>query len=129
MPFFSVVIPALNAAATLPATLTALQEQTCSDWEAIVVDDGSTDDTPRVVERHAARDSRLSPFPIHSCAVRRSAVVAAGGFDTAYVTCEDWDSDAVVQHLVGASGFLIGVMCRFGSSALDDGPLRLPRIE
>jgi hypothetical protein len=39
------------------------------------------------------------------------------------------DSDAVVQHLVGASGFLTGLTCRFGLSALDDRPLRLPRIE
>jgi peptidoglycan/xylan/chitin deacetylase (PgdA/CDA1 family) len=39
------------------------------------------------------------------------------------------DSDSVVQHLVGASGFLTGVTCRFGVSALDDRPLKLPRIE
>ena len=39
------------------------------------------------------------------------------------------DSDTVVQHLVAASGFLTGVTCRFGLSALDDRPLRLPRIE
>src|SRR5207248_2072250 len=39
------------------------------------------------------------------------------------------DSDAVVQHLVGGCGFLSGVTCRFGVSALYDRPLRLPRIE
>jgi peptidoglycan/xylan/chitin deacetylase (PgdA/CDA1 family) len=39
------------------------------------------------------------------------------------------DSDPIVQHLVAASGFLTGVTCRFGLSALDDRPLRLPRIE
>lgn len=39
------------------------------------------------------------------------------------------DSDTVVQHLVGACGFLTGVTCRFGVSALTDRALRLPRIE
>jgi peptidoglycan/xylan/chitin deacetylase (PgdA/CDA1 family) len=39
------------------------------------------------------------------------------------------DSDPVVEHLVGGCGFLTGVTCRPGRSALQDRPLRLPRIE
>lgn len=45
MPRFSIVIPAFNAAETLPATLDSLQAQTCADWELLVIDDGSTDGT------------------------------------------------------------------------------------
>jgi glycosyltransferase involved in cell wall biosynthesis len=43
----SVIIPAYNAAATLAATLDSLCAQTFNEWEAIVVDDGSSDETPR----------------------------------------------------------------------------------
>lgn len=49
MPIVSVVIPAYNGAGLLPATLRSLQHQTLTDWEAIVVDDGSADETRDIV--------------------------------------------------------------------------------
>lgn len=59
MPYFSVVIPSFNAAATILGTLAGLQAQHCTDWEAIVVDDGSMDET-RTLVRHAGRsDTRI----------------------------------------------------------------------
>ena len=58
-PAVSVVIPARNAAATLDAALDSLHAQTMPDWEAIVVDNGSTDGTATVAHTHAARDPRV----------------------------------------------------------------------
>ena len=55
----SVIIPAWNAAETLATALDSLRAQSFTDWEAIVVDDGSTDETSVVVERYAARDGRI----------------------------------------------------------------------
>ena len=51
----SVIIPAYNAAQTLPACLMALQKQTQPPDEIIVVDDGSTDETIRVAQEHGAQ--------------------------------------------------------------------------
>ncbi|MFH0880858.1 MAG: glycosyltransferase [Lentisphaerota bacterium] len=53
----SVVIPAFNAAATLPSCLDALMAQTMSSslYEVIIVDDGSTDDTEEIVRRYEGR--------------------------------------------------------------------------
>ena len=53
----SVIVPAYNAARTLPACLRALNNQTLprQEYEIIVVDDGSTDDTPAVARRYGAR--------------------------------------------------------------------------
>ena len=59
MPRFSVVVPAYNAGATLPETLDAVLAQEYSDWECLVVDDGSTDDTASIVEEYVARDDRF----------------------------------------------------------------------
>lgn len=59
MPYFSVVIPSFNAAATILETLAGLQVQTCADWEAIVVDDGSTDETRSIVRRAGRTDDRI----------------------------------------------------------------------
>lgn len=55
-----VVIPAFNAAATVADTIASLQAQTLRDWVAVVVDDGSTDDTAPVVAGIAAADSRIT---------------------------------------------------------------------
>src|SRR5918998_294341 len=49
MPAISVLIPVRNAAATVDQALGSIKAQTFTDWEAIVVDDGSTDDTRRLL--------------------------------------------------------------------------------
>jgi Glycosyl transferase family 2 len=55
----SVVVPAFNAAATLDETLRSVRGQTHRALEIIVVDDGSTDATRMLAERHAAADARV----------------------------------------------------------------------
>lgn len=55
----SVIIPARNAAATISETLDSLLAQTYPHWQAIVIDDRSTDETRRIAKSYAARDSRL----------------------------------------------------------------------
>lgn len=54
-----VVIPAYNAEATLDETLRSVRAQTHQALEIIVVDDGSTDATRALAERHAAADARV----------------------------------------------------------------------
>ena len=52
-------MPAWNAGATIGAALTSIQRQTESDWDCIVVDDGSGDATASLVARLAAADPRV----------------------------------------------------------------------
>ncbi len=54
-PLFSVVIPAYNAALFIEAALDSIRSQTCRDYEVIVVDDGSRDDTKGIVDRWISR--------------------------------------------------------------------------
>ena len=49
MPFFTVVIPTFNRADKLAATIRSVLEQTFQDFELLVMDDGSTDDTEKMV--------------------------------------------------------------------------------
>lgn len=57
--WFTVVVPAYNRAATLPRALDSLLAQTYESWVALVLDDGSTDDTPQVMRRYQDRDPRI----------------------------------------------------------------------
>jgi len=58
-PRFSITIPAYNAQATLARTIESVQAQTFPDWELVIVDDGSTDDTRSMAERFAREDARV----------------------------------------------------------------------
>lgn len=58
-PQVSIVIPCYNQAKFLPDALDSVLAQTLSDWECIIVDDGSPDHTPDVAERYCKRDPRI----------------------------------------------------------------------
>lgn len=55
----SIVIPSFNREHYIAETLQSLIKQTYNDWECIVVDDGSTDDTETVIKRYIDSDSRF----------------------------------------------------------------------
>lgn len=71
-PRVSIIVAATDAEASLPDSLASLARQTMAAWEAIVVDDGSTDRTVALAESHAAYDTRIRIVRQH----RRGASVA-----------------------------------------------------
>ena len=58
----SVIVPAHNYAHYLPEMMQSLQAQTLAEWECVIIDDGSTDDTRAVVEKLASADARIRYF-------------------------------------------------------------------
>jgi glycosyltransferase involved in cell wall biosynthesis len=58
-PFYSIALPAYNAAGTLGDAIASVQDQTFTDWELIVVDDGSTDGTGSIADQFARSDERI----------------------------------------------------------------------
>ena len=61
-PLVSAVITVRNGGPFLQRAIDSLLTQTLADIEVVVVDDGSTDDTPAVLAAAAARDSRVRVF-------------------------------------------------------------------
>lgn len=62
MPLVSVIIPAYNYSHYLPFTIDSVVEQTLSDWECLIIDDGSTDNTKDVAEKYTVADRRIKYF-------------------------------------------------------------------
>lgn len=58
-PTVTTIVPLYNRAAMLADTLDSLLTQTFTDWEAVIVDDGSTDDGPEIATAYARRDPRF----------------------------------------------------------------------
>ena len=56
---FSVIIPVYNGEAHLADAVEHLQKQDFADWEAVIVDDGSTDATPQIADGLAQKDARI----------------------------------------------------------------------
>ena len=59
MPTISILMPVRNEERYLKATLASLYRQTCTRWELVAVDDGSTDRTAAILAEAARRDSRV----------------------------------------------------------------------
>ena len=59
MPLVSILMPAYNAAATLPAALRSVSAQTFREWELIAVNDGSGDASLEILDRAAQKDRRI----------------------------------------------------------------------
>lgn len=62
-PLVSVIMPAYNAGRFLEAAIRSVMAQTVTDWELLVLDDGSSDDTLSIAWRLAREDCRISVLP------------------------------------------------------------------
>ena len=99
VPTVSVVTPALNAGATVGRAVASVRAQTRSDWEMIVVDDGSTDDTRERVAAAADGDPRVRTVARDSggaSAARNAGVAEARG---RYLLFLDADDEIRPDHL------------------------------
>jgi glycosyltransferase involved in cell wall biosynthesis len=58
-PLVTIGLPVLNAEATLPAAIESIRMQSFTDWELLVIDDGSIDRSPELAMKAAAQDTRI----------------------------------------------------------------------
>ena len=63
-PLVSIIMPTYNSGEFLPETIGSVLNQTYKNWELLIVDDGSTDNTLLISEEYAAKDNRIKVFPL-----------------------------------------------------------------
>lgn len=63
-PLVSVMMPTYNGASYLREAIDSVLKQTYQNWELIIVDDGSTDETPDILHEYSRLDARIKPYRI-----------------------------------------------------------------
>lgn len=100
----SVVIPLYNKAAFIMEAIASVQAQTFTDWELIVVDDGSRDEGPAQVARCGDPRVRLLRKPNGGVSSARNAgIEAARGSHVALLDADDWWEPG---HLAGLAAVM-----------------------
>jgi len=102
-PLVSILTPAYNSAAYVAETVESVRQQTCTDFELLIVDDGSTDDTLEIVQALAAGDARVKilPSPHAGPAVARNIGLqhASGQFLALLDSDDVWDPSYLSKQL------------------------------
>ncbi|MFD2055512.1 glycosyltransferase [Mesorhizobium calcicola] len=104
-PLVSIVVPAHNAEVTLARALDCLLDQEIVDWEAIVVDDASTDRTPAIIAGYVEHDARFRT--LRSCAysaagARNSGISTARGHWLMFLDADDWVDASFLAKMLAA---------------------------
>lgn len=122
----SVIIPVYNAEKYLRVCLDSISRQTYTDFDAVVVDDGSTDNSGIICDKFAARDGRFRVFHKMNegliCA-RKTGIMEAKGKYIAFVDADDWIDADFLETGIGqmeneaADIVITGCIREFGSHA------------
>ena len=103
---FSVVIPAYNVEAYLDECLRSVAAQSFGDWEAIVVDDGSTDNSAALAEAWGLKDNRfriLKQTNQGLSSARNAGMDQARGEYLLFLDADDWLEPHALQILADAA--------------------------
>lgn len=93
-PLVSVIIPSFNRSHMLPRALESILKQTHANWEALIIDDASMDNTAEVMQQYVSRDERIRFYPLQknggACIARNVGIENAKG---TYITFLDSDDE------------------------------------
>lgn len=103
-PCVSVVMPVYNAASTVPAAIETVRAQTFQDWELLLVDDCSADQSPDIIERYERADERIRALRMSSnagpAATRNLAIESARGRYIAFLDSDDLWVDSKLEEQI-----------------------------
>lgn len=126
MPLVSIVMPVYNGAAWLRACLDSILCQTMGDFELIVVDDASTDETPGILADYAARDARITVVT-HSCnthagTARNDGMERATGTYLLFLDADDLYDPRLLERAVDCAQAGDADMVLFGADEFEGDP-------
>ena len=105
-PTVSIIVPVYNAQRTLRRCIDSVLNQTFSDFELLLVDDGSKDESGEICDSYALRDERVKVFHIENSGVsaaRNVALDRARGEYLQFLDSDDWITADATQQFVRAA--------------------------
>lgn len=99
----SVIVPAYNIEKYIGKTLDSILVQTHHNLEIIVVDDGSTDKTPQIIDSYARKDERVKVIHKENSGVsdtRNKGIEASSGDYIGFVDGDDWIDPRMYEQLL-----------------------------
>jgi len=106
MPGVSIILPTFNRTRFLTAAVESVMAQTYADWEMIIADDGSGEQTRDYLR--ALRDPRIRVLWLEHCGnparVRNAGIEAAGGRYLAFLDSDDLWAPTKLQRQLAAMG-------------------------
>ncbi|MFC4739536.1 glycosyltransferase family 2 protein [Flavobacterium ponti] len=97
-PLISIIIPAYNRAQLIRETLDSILAQTYENWECIIVDDGSTDNTEEVLKEYQASDNRFQFYKRPNDKLKGANACRNYGFQLSRGEYVGWfDSDDIMS--------------------------------
>ncbi len=108
-PLFSIIIPVYNSAKTIRECLESIVIQSFPDFEVIVVNDGSTDETEKIVKSFSENDTRIKLYSFPNSGVsetRRRGISLATGEYILQVDSDDTINSELLDRLAE-------VICKF----------------
>lgn len=102
MTLASIIIPCYNSAKYLAEAVDSALAQTYPDKEVIVVDDGSTDDSPRIMAAYGDRIRVVRQANAGLSCARNAGIRAARGGLVAFLDADDWWSEDFLGSMVEA---------------------------
>jgi len=126
MPLVSVIMPAYNAEKTIDVAIESVLKQTVSDFELIIIDDGSTDNTNGIVNKYADMDNRVVALANGGnrgvSYTRNYAVSIAQGEWIAFLDSDDaWQPTKLERQLQLSQKHIDSFIIYTGSSFIDEG--------
>lgn len=99
----SIVVPAYNAAGVIGRCIDTVLRQTYPDFELLIIDDGSTDETAEIAAAKAAQDARIHLIRQENAGVssaRNTGIAAASGELLCFIDCDDTVSANYLETLL-----------------------------
>ncbi len=106
-PLISIIIPVYNAEKYLKRCIDSIIAQTYSDWELILVDDGSTDSSGKICDEYASQDKRITVCHIQNggpSRARNIGVDKSKGDYIFFVDADDWIEPLSISDFLGTKG-------------------------
>jgi len=99
----SIIVPVYNVEKYLRRCLDSILLQTFTDWECILVDDGSNDNSGSICDEYAAKDFRFKVFHTSNggpSKARNIGLQKARGYWISFIDSDDWIKDTFLQNLI-----------------------------